>query len=721
MRNVRLLGRVRRRFFSTGRPPVELQSPYWAVVNSAVCESFLDRTARNLLAAKSGGDLNTKSAFDAVREEIEQLNQLEQDESADDSMRAMIEKDRESLKESLEEAVEPPRGRDRPRRLARAAQQVPDGVHGAGGIEAMMFTNELIEMYEKFCQRRGWTWTIFEYEGGQQGGARSALVSIEGDRSYSALRFEAGVHRVQRIPMTDKSRMHTSTASVSVLPEPEEAQVEIPSHEVQYEAIRASGPGGQNVNKRSSAVRLTHLPTGIAIAFKRLGAILLQQKVDALQTERTSARRLQVGSKARAEKVRTYNFQADRITDHRLKTSTTGVAEFMDGGHKLEHFVDELGRLNRLERLTEIPDDPKKPTNPIVLIPGDGGSRLLANLTGKPDVVHYLCDRTTADYFDLWLNLESFVPIAIDCWADNMKLVFDNSTKRSADSPGVDIKVPFFGATEGVEWLDPSQRSPGRYFQPLVDALVSWGYTRGKNLVGRPYDWRRSPAELNEYYLMLRLLITTVYRYNNHQKVINYVDQKWKDTYIQTHISLAGAWGGAMQIVKLYASGYNMDYLPCGRCNGSFTSSAFLFPSTHLWAKDEPLAITFERNYTLADLEDFFRDVGYPIGMEQYKMANPALRTEAPGIPVHCVYGHDVNTPELLTWAKGYFPDYQPVITYGDGDGTVNRRSLELCKEWRGKNNGRLVTIHELSNADHIGILGDLRTIQLVKDILYNQ
>ncbi|KAI6178137.1 hypothetical protein M3Y98_00468400 [Aphelenchoides besseyi] len=398
-------------------------------------------------------------------------------------------------------------------------------------------------------------------------------------------------------------------------------------------------------------------------------------------------------------------------------------------------------------------------------IPGDGGSRLIANLTGKPEVVHYLCDRVTKDYFDLWLNLESFVPLAIDCWTDNMKLIFDNTTKRSTDAPGVDVQIPYFGGTSGVEWLDPSQRSPGRYFQPIVDALVSWGYTRSKNVVGAPYDWRRSPgnlnllsnntsflAELNDYYTMLKTLIMTIYRYNGHKKVIivahsmgnpvmnyfyqNYVDQKWKDTHILTHVAISPPWGGAIQIVKLFASGYNMDYCMfrftlCAQLSlvrvilppsalrpmqRSFTSSAFLFPSTRLWGKDEPVAVTFERNYTVADYKQFFMDVGYPLGIDQYEMAHTALETDAPGIRMHCIYGHDVATPELLTWAKGYFPDYQPVITYG----TVNRRSLEVCKKWKGNNGGKLVTVHELESADHLGILADIRTIQLIKDILYN-
>ncbi|KAK6052415.1 peptidyl-tRNA hydrolase domain protein [Cooperia oncophora] len=160
----------------------------------------------------------------------------------------------------------------------------------------MLFTGELVDMYAKYAEWRGWKWTPLQYQKSDIGGVRTALFAVEGENAYASLRFEAGVHRVQRIPLTDKSRMHTSTASVSVLPEPEE-----------IETMRASGPGGQNVNKRSTAVRLTHLDTGIAvhcmeerfqhlniqIAYKRLAAILMQQKVDEVSEKFTSDRKLQ--------------------------------------------------------------------------------------------------------------------------------------------------------------------------------------------------------------------------------------------------------------------------------------------------------------------------------------------------------------------------------------------------------------------------------------------
>uniref|UniRef100_A0AC35UC78 RF_PROK_I domain-containing protein n=1 Tax=Rhabditophanes sp. KR3021 TaxID=114890 RepID=A0AC35UC78_9BILA len=238
---------------------------------------------------------------------------------------------------------------------------------GAGGSEAMMFTMELYQMYEKYCQFKGFTWTPIQFDDVSSTSLRAAVVLVSGEMSFSRLRFEAGVHRVQRIPLTDKSRMHTSTASLSVLPEPENPEIIIKSSDCKVEAMRASGPGGQNVNKRSSAVRVTHLPTKIAvhvmderfqhlnlqIAYKRLAGILMQGKLDAVLDQSTRARKLQVGSKGRAEKVRTFNFQNGRITDHRLRQTVGNLEGFMEGNEGLDQFTTSLNELYILERLED--------------------------------------------------------------------------------------------------------------------------------------------------------------------------------------------------------------------------------------------------------------------------------------------------------------------------------------------------------------------------------
>uniref|UniRef100_A0A0K0FU94 RF_PROK_I domain-containing protein n=1 Tax=Strongyloides venezuelensis TaxID=75913 RepID=A0A0K0FU94_STRVS len=238
---------------------------------------------------------------------------------------------------------------------------------GAGGSESMMFTMELYNMYMNFCRYMNFTWTTIQFDDVSSTSLRSAVVLVSGPQSYSTLRFEAGIHRVQRIPATDKSRMHTSTSSLTVLPEPEDPEIIVNSKDCKIEAIRASGPGGQNVNKRSSAVRLTHLPTKIIvnvmderfqhlnlqIGYKRLAGILLQQKLDSISDKTSSSRKLQVGSKARSEKIRTFNFKDDRVTDHRLRKSVSNLLEFMEGGETLESFTKDLNDLYIMEKIED--------------------------------------------------------------------------------------------------------------------------------------------------------------------------------------------------------------------------------------------------------------------------------------------------------------------------------------------------------------------------------
>ncbi|CAI4228206.1 unnamed protein product [Auanema sp. JU1783] len=388
----------------------------------------------------------------------------------------------------------------------------------------------------------------------------------------------------------------------------------------------------------------------------------------------------------------------------------------------------------------------KEPGYPVILVPGDGGSQLEANLTGKPSVVHYLCAKQTSDWWDLWLNLQLFTPVVIDCWLDNMQLVFNTTSSLSMDMPGVDVRVPGFGQTETIEWLDKSKASSGLYFFNMVDMMTSWGYRRGKNVAGAPYDWRRSPNELNDYLVKLKELIENVYKLNDNKKVVivahsmgnptmlyfynNYVTQDWKDKYIKSHVGLAGPWGGSMQIVKLYASGYNMNYYrillspnKLRQMQRSFSSSAFLFPNANVFNKTTIIAKTDSKNYTLENVEEFFTDIKYETGYEQYKAAallNADLKP--PGVEVHCVYGTGLATPEQFSWGNWWFPDYQPTITYGDGDGTVNRVSAEACQRWnKGNNNGKDVKLHEIANAEHMGILQHPGALEIVRKVLYDE
>lgn len=217
---------------------------------------------------------------------------------------------------------------------------------GAGGDEAAIFAADLARMYQKYAGRRGWTFAIVDHSQTSLEGYKTFVAEIEGEGSYGALQYESGVHRVQRIPKTEKSgRIHTSTASVAVLPVVEPKEVQINPNDLEVTFSRAGGPGGQNVNKVETAVRILHKPTGIVVssreersqhanrerAMEVLRAKLYEAQKQEFHQEVASARREQIGSAERAEKIRTYNFPDDRITDHRVGKKWHNVERILDG------------------------------------------------------------------------------------------------------------------------------------------------------------------------------------------------------------------------------------------------------------------------------------------------------------------------------------------------------------------------------------------------------
>jgi peptide chain release factor 1 len=217
---------------------------------------------------------------------------------------------------------------------------------GAGGDEAGLFAAELLRLYLRYAERRGWKYSLMDTSENAAGGIKDASVTIEGDGVYSFLKYESGPHRVQRVPATEtQGRIHTSIATVSVMPEAEEVDVQINPADIQMDVMRSTGAGGQSVNTTDSAVRLTHKPTGVVVkcqqeksqlknraqAMKMLRTKLYEMELEKQQTARDATRKSQVGTGDRSEKIRTYNFPQDRLTDHRIGLTRHNLPAVMDG------------------------------------------------------------------------------------------------------------------------------------------------------------------------------------------------------------------------------------------------------------------------------------------------------------------------------------------------------------------------------------------------------
>ena len=226
---------------------------------------------------------------------------------------------------------------------------------GTGGDEAGIFAGDLFRMYTRYCEARGWKVEILSGSDASAGGFKEIIAMVSGNGAYSRLKFERGVHRVQRVPATETmGRIHTSTVTVAVLPEAEDVEIEILEKDLRIDVYRAGGPGGQSVNTTDSAVRMTHIPTGIVVAmqdeksqhknrdkaYRVLKARLLEHKQNELDKQRQDERRSQVGSGDRSEKIRTYNYPQSRITDHRIGLSLFSLATVVDGD--LDQVVEPL-------------------------------------------------------------------------------------------------------------------------------------------------------------------------------------------------------------------------------------------------------------------------------------------------------------------------------------------------------------------------------------------
>jgi len=306
-------------------------------------------------------------AYQNLLKEIKEAQEILQDKQAEPELRAMAELELKELQPKTEEM-----------NLALRLMLVPKDSRdeknifleiraGAGGDEAGLFAAELFRMYSRYAEKKRWKVTLLDMSTTGVGGVKEVIAQIQGKGVYSRLKYESGVHRVQRVPATEASgRIHTSTVTVAVLPEAEDVDIQIDAKDLRIDTYCSSGPGGQSVNTTYSAVRITHIPTGEVVAcqdersqlknrekaMKILKSRLLEKEREKREAEEAAARKLQVGTGERSEKIRTYNFPQSRVTDHRVGVSLYKIDAVMDGD--IDEIIDALTAADNAERLRNL-------------------------------------------------------------------------------------------------------------------------------------------------------------------------------------------------------------------------------------------------------------------------------------------------------------------------------------------------------------------------------
>jgi len=312
-------------------------------------------------------------------EKIEHYQSLEQEQKdleimvkeTDPEIKEMAELDLERVKEELPKLLQEIKILLLPKDEADEKNAILEIRAGTGGDEAALFGADLFRMYQRYADIHGWKFEVMDVSDTGIGGIKEASVSIVGRNVFARLKYESGVHRVQRVPETETGgRIHTSAATVAVLPEAEEVDIHIEEKDLRIDVFRSSGPGGQSVNTTDSAVRITHIPTGIVVqqqdeksqhknkakALKILRSRLYEAEREKLANERAASRKSQVGSGDRSERIRTYNFPQGRVTDHRINLTLYKLDRVLDGS-ALDELIDALTTEDQAERLAYLGDD----------------------------------------------------------------------------------------------------------------------------------------------------------------------------------------------------------------------------------------------------------------------------------------------------------------------------------------------------------------------------
>jgi peptide chain release factor 1 len=320
------------------------------------------------LAQERAGLVEMVTKYRKYKKAVKELEDVKSmhDTGLDEEMTTMVKQEMASLETKLEKLTEELRQALLPRDPNEEKDIIMEIRAGTGGNEAALFAADLFRMYSRYAQSHGWKADVISISESGIGGFKEIIFEVKGRGAFSRLKYESGVHRVQRVPVTEASgRIHTSTATVAVLPKAEEVDIAINPDDLKIDVFHSGGAGGQNVNKVATAIRVTHLPTGMVVVCQDERS-QLQNKVKALsvlrtrlldierrkqEEEITSQRRSQVGTGERAEKIRTYNYPQDRVSDHRINVTLHNLPRFMDG--ELDELIDTLATTEQARQLEE--------------------------------------------------------------------------------------------------------------------------------------------------------------------------------------------------------------------------------------------------------------------------------------------------------------------------------------------------------------------------------
>ena len=321
--------------------------------------------------SKEYSDLNdiVKQAKEylSYKKDTEDLNNIINDKNSDSEMKEFANSELEKLKNNYQINEKKIKLFLLPKDLADSKNAIIEIRAGTGGLEASLFASDLYKMYEKVCQKKNWIIEVITISKSEAGGLKEIIALIKGKNIYSSLKYESGVHRVQRVPDTEtQGRVHTSAATVAVLPEAEDLDIKIDDKDLRIDVFRSSGPGGQSVNTTDSAVRITHIPTGIVVSQqdeksqirnKEKGLKILRSRIydyerQKIDQERSKDRKSKIGTGDRSERIRTYNFPQGRVTDHRINLTLHKLEEFMEG-EIFDEIVENLSLQAQIDELNK--------------------------------------------------------------------------------------------------------------------------------------------------------------------------------------------------------------------------------------------------------------------------------------------------------------------------------------------------------------------------------